>query len=105
MDAFRRGVELMLASPRATAAAYREQDTGSPVPCRIFLYEEPDDTGRPGISGGRLIASGLFLPAQGFVLLRRGDTFEVAGRPRLKVEQPGRPETGWEWRTYLQGMK
>ena len=101
MDAFRRGALLMTGSARGVSAEYRAQGTGDPVPCRILLFTEPDDTGRPGVAGGKTVAAGHLDAAAGLVRVARKDTFTANGQT-FSVEQGGRAELGFDWRVYLQ---
>ena len=101
MDAFRRGALLMTGSARGVSAEYRAQGTGTPIPCRALFFREPDETGRPGLAGSRIIASGHFDPARGLVAVARSDTLTISGKT-YRVDQRPTPELGWDWRVYLQ---
>ena len=103
MDAFRRGALLMTGSARGVSAEYRAQGTGTPIPCRILFFREPDETGRPGVTGSRIMAAGHFDLARGLTAVLRNDTLTVEGKS-FRADQRPAPELGWDWRVYLQEM-
>ncbi|WP_338661772.1 hypothetical protein VQH23_16245 [Pararoseomonas sp. SCSIO 73927] len=102
MDPFTQAAVDLAAGDLGVDAEYRAQGTGKPIPCRILLFTEPDDTSRPGLSAGAMVASGHLHPTLGMVAVARKDTFAVAGRGLLTVDQLKKPARGWDWRVYLQ---